>query len=49
MRDGRARVEDVGIFSVAKKLVLPTRDELFDHRFEVQLMANGFVVKRLDP
>jgi predicted kinase len=48
LRDGRARVEDVGIFSVAKKLVLPTREEKFDHRFEVQLTAVGFVVNELD-
>jgi predicted kinase len=43
-RDGRARVEDIGIFSVAKKLVLPTEAENFDQRFEVQLTPQGFVV-----
>lgn len=48
-RDGRARVEEVGIFSVAKKLVLPTEAENFDQRFEVQLTPRGFVVTRTAP
>jgi predicted kinase len=43
-REGRARVDDVGIFSVAKKLVMPTPAEGFDHRYEVRLTPEGFVV-----
>jgi hypothetical protein len=43
-REGRARVDDVGIYSVAKKLVIPTADEGFDARFEVRLTEAGFVV-----
>ena len=48
MRDGRARIEDVGIYSVAKKLVPPTSAEDFDRRFEVRLTPQGFVVSELD-
>lgn len=47
LREGRARVPDVGIYTVAKKLVLPTLAEDFDRRFEVRLEAEGFVVTEL--
>jgi predicted kinase len=43
-REGRARIDEVGIYSVAKKLVAPTEAEGFDHRFEVRLTEDGFVV-----
>lgn len=43
-REGRARILDVGIFSVAKRLVLPTVNEGFDQMFEVRLTDGGFVV-----
>lgn len=44
-REGRARIADVGIFSVAKQLVLPAPDEGFDLRFVVRLTEAGFVVE----
>jgi predicted kinase len=47
LRDGRARVDDVGIFAVAKRLVLPDPAERFDARFEVRLSPQGFVVREL--
>ena len=43
-RQGRARVEDVGIFSVAKRLVPPHEAEGFDQLFEVRLIGGAFVV-----
>jgi predicted kinase len=43
-REGRARIDDVGIYSVAKRLVSPTDAEDFDRRFEVRLTEAGFVV-----
>lgn len=43
-RQGRARVDDVGIYSVAKRLVAPSDLEGFDARFEVRLGDAGFVV-----
>ncbi|HEU0031973.1 MAG TPA: AAA family ATPase [Kofleriaceae bacterium] len=46
-REGRARIEDVGIFTVAKRLVPPAADEGFDRRFEVQLTEAGFVVVQI--
>jgi len=46
-REGRARIADVGIYSVAKQLVLPTETEGFDERFEVRLVDTGFVVRPL--
>jgi len=46
-RDGRARIEDIGIFSVASKLVAPSATEGFDARFEVRLTAGGLVVLTL--
>jgi predicted kinase len=48
LREGRARVEDVGIYSVAKKLVRPTPAERFDRRFAVHLNLDGFVVTAVD-
>jgi hypothetical protein len=41
----RARVEDVGIFSVAKRIVVASDDEGFDARFVVRLTDAGFVVE----
>ena len=46
-RAGRARISDVGIFSVAKQLVLPAPEEGFDTRFVVRLTELGFVVDEL--
>ncbi|MCW5809314.1 MAG: AAA family ATPase [Deltaproteobacteria bacterium] len=43
-REGRARVIDDGIRSVAKKLTAPTADEDFDERFTVTLGEGGFAV-----
>lgn len=43
-REGRARIMDVGIYSVAKRLVLPGEAEGFDRRFEVRLADGRFVV-----
>ncbi|HLL22090.1 MAG TPA: ATP-binding protein [Kofleriaceae bacterium] len=45
-REGSARIEDVGIFSVAKRLTEPRLDEGFDELFEVRLTDNGFAVTR---
>ena len=46
-RNGRARIEEVGIYSVAKRLTLPAAGEGFDQRFEVRLTDEGFVVVAL--
>ena len=43
-REGRARIEDVGIHAVAKRLMPPAHAEGFDERFEVRLTHAGFVV-----
>lgn len=43
-REGRARIDDVGIYSVAKRLVAPSELEGFDVRFEVRFGDGGFVV-----
>lgn len=43
-REGRARVVDVGIYAVAKRLVFPTEVEGFDQLFEVRLVDGQFVV-----
>ena len=43
-RQGRARIEEVGIYSVAKKLIVPSQFEGFDARFEVRLSEKGFLV-----
>jgi predicted kinase len=48
-RDGDARIQDVGIFSVAKRLVLPGEAEGFDRRFEVRLSDDGLVVTTVPP
>jgi len=48
-REGSARIEDVGIYSVAKRLVLPTEAEGFDRRFEVRLSDDGLVVTTVPP
>lgn len=47
LREGRARVPEAGIFTVAKHLVLPTAAEPFDRRFEVRLTPTGFAVTAL--
>jgi len=44
-RAGRARIDDVGIFAVAKRLVMPTAAEGFHECFEVALTDTGFVVR----
>ena len=46
-RAGRARIEEVGIYSVAKRLVAPREHEGFDQCFEVRLAGKGFVVLAL--
>jgi predicted kinase len=46
-REGRARIEDVGIYSVAKRLARPTALEGFHECFEVTLTETGFVVRIL--
>lgn len=43
-REGRARIVDVGIYSVAKRLVSPTAGEGFDTVFEVRIVGGEFVV-----
>jgi predicted kinase len=45
-REGKARVADVGIFSVARKLVLPSPNEGFDEMFYVRFgLSNDFVIE----
>jgi predicted kinase len=44
-RSGRARIDDVGIHSVAKRLVAPAHAEGFDSYFEVRISASGFDVR----
>jgi predicted kinase len=46
-REGRARIADAGIFTVAKRLVPPAPEEGFDARFTVRLTELGFVVDEL--
>jgi hypothetical protein len=46
-RAGRARVADVGIFTVAGRLVAPAADEGFDERLEVRIANGAFVVSAL--
>jgi hypothetical protein len=43
-REGRARIDEVGIFAVAKRLVPPGDAEGFDRLFEVRLTSAGFLV-----
>jgi predicted kinase len=40
-REGAARVPDVAIFTAAKRLVAPTRDEGFDQLYQVTIRADG--------
>lgn len=47
-REGRARIDDVGLYAVAKRLVVPCAAEGFDLRFEVRTTGDGFVVTALD-
>jgi len=47
-REGRARVADVAIYAVAKRLVAPSAAEGFDQRFEVRLSDGAFVVLPLE-
>jgi predicted kinase len=48
-REGRARVPDVALFAIAKRLEPPTDDEGFDARYEVSLAsAQGFDVRRIE-
>lgn len=47
LRSGRARVPDVGLYSVAKRLVPPGPEEGFDELFEVRLVEGGFTIARL--
>ena len=44
-REGRARIEDVGIYTVAKRIERPTAVEGFEQCFEVTLGETGFVVR----
>jgi predicted kinase len=46
-REGKGRVPDVAIFTIAKRLVKPAASEGFDQRFEVRIEETGFVVKQL--
>jgi predicted kinase len=48
-RAGRARVADVGIFTVARRLLAPTADEGFDDRFEVRIVDGAYVVTAMAP
>jgi predicted kinase len=47
-RAGRARVPDVAIYAVAKRLVPPSTAEGFDRLYEVRLGEDGFVVALID-
>ena len=40
-REGRARVPDVAIFTKAKRMVAPTRDEGFDELYAVRILQDG--------
>lgn len=40
-REGRERVPDVAIFTTAKRLVVPTRDEGFDELYRVAIVGDG--------
>jgi predicted kinase len=47
-REGAARVPDVAIFTKAKRMVAPTRDEGFDELYSVRVAGEGkFEVKPL--
>jgi len=47
-RAGRARVPDVAIRAVAKRLTAPIAAEGFDRLYEVRLGEDGFVVTLID-
>ncbi|HMG54872.1 MAG TPA: hypothetical protein VK601_15350, partial [Kofleriaceae bacterium] len=49
LRAGWARVPDVGIYSVAKRLCSARPSEGFDQRFTVRLTDRGFVVTEVSP
>ena len=40
-RQGKARVPDVAIFTTAKRMVVPTREEGFDELYRVTIEADG--------
>lgn len=40
-REARERVPDVAIFTKAKQMVVPTREEGFDALYRVSILANG--------
>lgn len=40
-REGRERVPDVAIFTKAKRMVVPTREEGFDELYRVAIAADG--------
>ena len=40
-REGRARVPNVGIFTTAKRLQVPTRDEGFDRLYRARMKEDG--------
>jgi predicted kinase len=40
-REGKARVPDVAIYSMAARLELPTREEGFDQLFFIRLLGDG--------
>jgi predicted kinase len=47
-RTGKARVPDVAIFAIAKRLVVPTREEGFDELYEVAIAGEGeFTVREM--
>ncbi len=48
-REGRARIADVGIYTVAKRLLPPTAEEGFDTVFEVRVVDDEFVVVAIGP
>jgi ribosomal protein L4 len=43
-REGRAKIDNVGIYAVAKRLIVPCAAEGFDERFEVRAVDSVFVV-----
>jgi len=46
-REGRARVPDVAIFAIAKRLVVPAHTEGFDLHYEVELKEGRFQVRQV--
>jgi hypothetical protein len=48
-REGAARIPDVGVYSTAKALVVPSLSEGFDELYEVVFTtAHDFVVRRIE-